>query len=95
MRVIQGGAVTLNFNFEHPSPCDALIQSSSDQQHEWQMLMEKKKPKLPELRPHLESMHELIERYLPLHSLKFCSRIEGIKRGLHNVAKEQKKVVEV
>ena len=37
---------------------------------EWQNLLQRKKPNLPELRPVLDNLIELADRYLPLHELK-------------------------
>ena len=47
-----------------------------------------KKQNLPELKPLMEPLAEIIDKYVPLHQLKMQSKIEGIDKGLEQAAAE-------
>ena len=51
-----------------------------------------KRPNLPELRPLLEPLQEVTDRYLPLYELRMKSKNDGIGKGLEQVAIQQKKI---
>ena len=68
------------FTFEMPS------------EEQWQQIFSRKKQNLPELRPLLEPLGEIIDKYVPLYELKMTSKIEGIDKGLEQAAAEQRKI---
>ena len=68
------------FTFEMPS------------EEQWQQIFSRKKQNLPELKPLLEPLGEIIDKYVPLYELKMTSKIEGIDKGLEQAAAEQRKI---